>query len=80
MKKQLARRTARTNQYVFSVQEVARRLRVSDQHIINLIEGGTIEAMDVSGRGSRSVWRIPRESFERYKSRNSSMTTGGGKK
>jgi len=70
----------RQNQHIFTVGEVARRLRVSQQHVINQIECGQLEAIDVSGRGKRSLWRIPREAFERYKVRNSSMTTAGGAK
>jgi len=79
--KELSRRVKRQGQFIFRVSEAARRLGVSDTHIINLIEGGELEAIDISSRrGKRANWRIPREALERFQSRNSSMTTGGGTK
>ena len=75
----LKRRANRRNQHIYMVGEVARRLRVSDMHVLNLIECGQLEAIDTSGGGSRRMWRIPREAFERFQTRNGSMTTGGGK-
>jgi len=77
--KGLARRVQRQNQHVYRVSEVARRLKTSDTHIINLIECGQLEAIDASGGAPRKMWRVPREALERFQARNNSLTTGGGK-
>jgi excisionase family DNA binding protein len=78
--KKTARQVARQNQYVFRVGEVARRLGCSDVHVIDLIEEGKIEAIDV-GSGGRKYWRVPREALERYQVRNNSLSSNAaGKK
>ena len=60
----------RTSLYVF---EVAKCLQVSDAHIINLIEEGSLEAFDVGG-SQRKFWRIPVAALDRFLVRRSSLT------
>jgi len=49
------------------VPEAARRLRVSENHIIGLIETGELQAVNIAAAHTdRSHWRIPREAFDRY--------------
>ena len=55
---------------VLRVQEVARRLDVTEQHVINLIDEGVLPAINVNIRG-RSLWRIPVEGFEGFLRRRS---------
>ncbi len=53
---------------VISVVELAGRLRVSKQHVTNLIEEGKLRALDIgatNGTGRRR-YRIPVESWEAY--------------
>ena len=48
------------------VKEMAKKLSVSDQHIINAIEQGELGAIDVSGSAARTAWRVPPEWWEDY--------------
>jgi len=50
---------------VLMVQEVAERLRISEQHVIDLIEEGKIQGINIGGHG-RHYYRIPKEGFEAY--------------
>jgi len=52
---------------VLYVQEVARHLRVTRQHILNMIEEGSLPAINVNGApGKRNCWRIPVEAFQAF--------------
>lgn len=50
------------------VTEVAEKLRVTDQHIIDLIAEGSIRAVNVSGnlKSKRAAYRIPVEAYEDF--------------
>ena len=52
---------------VLYVQEVASHLRVTRQHVINLIEEGILPAINVNGApGTRNAWRIPVAAFQAF--------------
>lgn len=54
------------------VSEVAQRLEVTDQHVIDLIEEGNMGAINVGG-GSRKFWRIPVAEYEKFLKKRSSL-------
>jgi excisionase family DNA binding protein len=54
-----------TGRAMLTVREVASKLRVSPQHVLDLIGEGQIKALGLGRRGRRH-WRIPIESYERY--------------
>jgi excisionase family DNA binding protein len=45
---------------VLCVAEVAMKMRVTEQHVLDLIEEGKIQAINIGG-GGRNFWRIPVE-------------------
>jgi hypothetical protein len=51
--------------YVF---EVAEMLRITERHVIDLIEEGKIKALNIAGANStdRKFYRIPVESYESF--------------
>jgi excisionase family DNA binding protein len=53
---------------VLSVAEVAERLSVSDQHVLDLIDEGKLHALDVSGESvsGRRALRIPVKWYEDF--------------
>ena len=55
----------RTVLYVF---EVAHKLGITEQHVIDLIEEGKIRALNIAGKNSigRRYYRIPIEAYEDY--------------
>jgi excisionase family DNA binding protein len=79
--KRRAERNKRPAQGALTVSDVARRLRVSSQHVIDLIEQGMLHAVDMAGRGaSRAWWRIPREALEQFKAQKSNMNVNAGRR
>jgi hypothetical protein len=58
------------------VREVAAKLQVTEQHVINLIEGGRLHAVNIakdikggttkSGRTKAEFWRIPVASYDAF--------------
>ena len=59
---------------VLRVREVAQRLDVTEQHVLNLIESGEINATDVSGgKGRRRHWRIAVADLEAFVQARSSL-------
>jgi excisionase family DNA binding protein len=61
---------------VYTVAELAARLKVSRQHILNAIEQGELNAVNI-GNNKTHFWRVPISEVERYEaSRNSNK---GGK-
>ena len=50
---------------ILNVEEVAKRLRVTKTHIVNLIDEGILEAVNV-GTAERKFYRIPIEAYEAY--------------
>ena len=56
---------ARTVLYVF---EVAAKLRISEQHVIDLIEEGKLRAVNIAGANctDRKFYRIPVEAWSEY--------------
>lgn len=50
---------------VLTVAEVASRLDVTEQHVIDLIEEGQIQAINIGG-GAKRFWRIPKEGYEQF--------------
>jgi excisionase family DNA binding protein len=53
---------------ILNVHEVAQCLRVSHQHVVDLIDEGRLEAVNIGSTGvqGRKYYRIPVEAFERY--------------
>jgi excisionase family DNA binding protein len=54
---------------VLYVSEVAEKLNVTEQHVLNLIEEGKLLAVNI-GIGGRKFWRIPVEAYEKYLQEN----------
>jgi excisionase family DNA binding protein len=50
---------------MLKVREAAKKLRVADQHILDLIEEGKLQAINVGGH-TRKFWRIPIEAWALY--------------
>lgn len=50
---------------VLMVAEVADLLRVTDQHVLDLIDEGKLRAINLGGE-TRRYWRIPREAYEEF--------------
>lgn len=50
------------------VEEVCDKLRVSKQHVVNLIEEGRLRAVNVNGPGPgyRRLYRIPVEAYDAF--------------
>ena len=57
---------------VLYVAEVAQKLDVSQQHILNLIEEGRLTAINVGATKGHKFWRIPVESWAAYLKANAS--------
>lgn len=50
-----------------SVRDVAEKLGCDYNHIINLIEDGTLGALDIRGRGAqRACYRVPVECYRKF--------------
>ncbi len=62
----------RAEPLVLLVCEVAARLKITEQHVLDLIEAGELGAIDVGG-SSRHFYRIPVPEFERFMSRRNSL-------
>ena len=58
---------------VLYVSEVAQKLDVSQQHILNLIEEGRLTALNVGATKGRKFWRIPVESWAAYLKANATV-------
>ncbi len=60
---------------VFYPHECAAKLRVTTQHIIDLIAEGKINAINIAGANAtdRRYWRIPVEAWRKYLSENLSI-------
>jgi len=56
---------SRTVLYVF---EVAAKLRITEQHVVDLIDEGKLRAVNIGGKGvsARTFYRIPVEAWEAY--------------
>ena len=54
------------------VSEVAEKLRITEQHVRNLIDEGKLLAINV-GTNERKFWRIPVEEYDRFLKKNFSM-------
>jgi len=52
---------------VLTVKQFAERFGVSKQHVLNLIDAGQLQAVNI-GIGSLKFWRIPVAEAERYES------------
>ena len=57
---------------VLYVAEVAMKLRVTEQHVLDLIEEGKLQAINVGGN-DRKFWRIPVEAYEAFLERRHSF-------
>jgi excisionase family DNA binding protein len=47
------------------ISEVAMKLRVTEQHVLDLIEEGQLQAVNVGG-SDRKFWRIPVEAYDAF--------------
>lgn len=50
---------------VLLVAEVAARLRMSKEQVIDLIDGGHLQAVNI-GDGGRRYWRVPVEGYKKF--------------
>ncbi|HXG49096.1 MAG TPA: helix-turn-helix domain-containing protein [Methylomirabilota bacterium] len=50
---------------VLLVSEVAAKLRVTEQHVLDLIEEGQLQAINIGG-ADRKYWRIPVEAWRAF--------------
>jgi excisionase family DNA binding protein len=50
---------------VLTVAEVAARLDCTDQHVIDLIDEGQLQALNI-GSAVKRHWRIPKEAYEAF--------------
>jgi excisionase family DNA binding protein len=50
---------------VLTVAEVADKLRITEQHVIDLIEEGKIQGVNIGG-AARCYWRIPVEGYIKF--------------
>ena len=57
---------------VLYVGEVALKLRVTEQHVLDLIDEGQLIAVNVGGAG-RKFWRIPVEAYDAFLARRNSL-------
>ncbi|MCI0351227.1 MAG: helix-turn-helix domain-containing protein, partial [Acidobacteriales bacterium] len=60
---------------ILYVREIALKLRVTEQHVSDLIEEGKLQAVNVAGSGRKS-WRIPVESYEAFLRQRDSLNLG----
>jgi excisionase family DNA binding protein len=60
---------------VYTVQEAAAKLRVSEQRILEAIDEGLLHAINVGG-GKRKHWRILITSFDRWCQQRSGYRAG----
>lgn len=51
---------------VLMVGEVADKLRVSAQHVLDLIAEGKLRAVNIAAGSDREHWRIPVESYHAF--------------
>ena len=58
------------------VSEVADKLGVTNQHVIDLLQEGQLGGVNVGG-GTRNFWRIPVPEYEKFLKRRSNTTAGG---
>jgi excisionase family DNA binding protein len=56
---------------MLTVAEVAERLRVTDQHVLDLIDEGQLQAINIGG-ANRKFWRIPVEAWNDFLGRRHS--------
>ena len=67
---------ARTN---LNIPEVAAVLEIDDKHLISLIQEGLMGAIEITGKGNKSLrerWKIPVECYDDYIRRRSNTTEG----
>ena len=50
---------------VLYVGEVAAKLQVTEQHVLDLIDEGQLRAINIGG-GTRKFWRIPIEAYHDF--------------
>lgn len=55
---------------VLYVSEVAEKLEVTEQHVLNLIDEGKLRALNIGIGTQRKFWRIPVEAYEAYVAAN----------
>lgn len=56
---------------MLTVEEVAEQLSVDDQHVRNMIDEGSLDAINI-GTGQRKFWRIPAAALDRLLKQRSS--------
>jgi excisionase family DNA binding protein len=56
---------------VLTVAQAARRWAVTEQHVVNLIDGGDLAATNI-GAGERKYWRIKIEDVEAFEAQRNS--------
>lgn len=57
------------------VHEVAKALRITPQHVIDMIAEGKIQAVNIAGKNQtkREFWRIPVSEYDAYLMRNKNL-------
>jgi hypothetical protein len=68
---------------VLTVKEAAKLFRVSNEHVIALIDDGSLSGIDIAAKNaSRSCWRVPVQSmldFARSRASGATRPIGGRK-
>jgi len=59
---------------VLTVAQVAQRWVVTEQHVVNLIDGGDLAATNI-GAGERKYWRIRIEDVEAFEVKRNSIAS-----
>jgi hypothetical protein len=50
-----------------TLQEIADKWACTTQHVMNLIEDGSLGAIDIKGPGAkRNLWRVPIENYRQF--------------
>jgi excisionase family DNA binding protein len=62
---------------VLYVGEIAEKLEVTEQHVLDLIDEGKLGAVNVGGH-TRKFWRIPVKEYEKFLKANSSLLPTAG--
>lgn len=64
------------------VHEVASALNITNQHVIDLITEGKIQAVNIAGKNqtAREYWRVPVSEYDKYLKENSNISPKDWKK
>jgi hypothetical protein len=56
-----------------TLQEIAKKLSCTVNHLIHFIEDGSLQAVNIQGPGAkRNLWRVPIESYRQFVTKRTS--------